>query len=370
MADDDPKTEVLETAKREKVQFVQIMFMDLVGFVKTVTIPISKLERAFNEGVVFAGSSVVGYATIEESDMRADPVAETFRVFPWTSGDLKTAGIVCNIYDSKGNRFAGDPRYVLERVVKRARDMGYVPHPGPEYEFFLFKIGPDGRPTNIPSDNGRYFEQLPGDAGEVVRKQSAFYGNLMGFDVEATHHEVAPGQHEVNIRFDQVLESADRTVIFKHGAKEIAYLNGWGLTFMAKPDHRWTGSSGHLHMSVWDPATDRSLMHDDASPAPYHMSETMRRVMGGMMALSRQLAVFIAPNINSYKRSAALSCTRSACWKARCPAGPSRCGSRLSARFSAWLAPGIPAVRRRTWWRRTHCPGSCPQPAGLPGRTP
>ncbi|MEK6987151.1 MAG: glutamine synthetase beta-grasp domain-containing protein, partial [Candidatus Thermoplasmatota archaeon] len=130
MADEDPRTHVLETATKEKVQFVQIMFMDLLGFVKTVTIPTSKLERALNEGVVFDGSSVVGYATIEESDMRAHPVPETFRVFPWTSGDLKTAGIVCNVYDAMGNRFTGDPRYILERLMKQAREMGYVPHTG------------------------------------------------------------------------------------------------------------------------------------------------------------------------------------------------------------------------------------------------
>src|SRR3972149_9336561 len=127
MTDDPTETKILETAKQEKVQFVQMQFMDLLGFVKTVTIPTTKLERALEEGVVFDGSSVVGYATIEESDMRARPVPETFRIFPWTSGALKSAGFVCNVYDAKGERFTGDPRYILERGMERARGMGYVP---------------------------------------------------------------------------------------------------------------------------------------------------------------------------------------------------------------------------------------------------
>jgi glutamine synthetase len=299
MADDDPKTEVLETAKREKVQFVQIMFMDLVGFVKTVTIPLSKLERAFEEGVVFDGSSVVGYATIEESDMRAHPVPETFRVFPWSNGDLKTAGIVCNIYDSKGNRFAGDPRYVLERVVKRARELGYVPHTGPEYEFFLFKIGPDGRPTNIPSDNGRYFEQLPGDAGEMVRKQSAFYGNAMGFDVEATHHEVAPGQHELDLRYADAMTSADRVLFLKHLIRTVALEHGLHATFMPKPIFGVNGTGMHVHQSLITPEGENAFYEPTAK---WEMSELMLHYLAGVLTHAREDCAVLASWVNSYKR--------------------------------------------------------------------
>jgi len=299
MADDDLKTAALETAKREKVQFVQIMFMDLVGFVKTVTIPISKLERAFEEGVVFDGSSVVGYATIEESDMRAHPVAETFQVFPWTNGDLRTAGIVCNIYDSKGSRFAGDPRYILERTIKRARELGYVPHTGPEYEFFLFKIGPDGRPTNVPSDNGRYFEHLPVDAGEMVRKQSAFYGNMMGFDVEATHHEVAPGQHELDLRYADAMTSADRVLFLKHLIRTVALQHGLHATFMPKPIFGVNGTGMHVHQSLITPEGENAFFEPTAK---WEMSDLMLHYLAGILAHARENCAVLASWVNSYKR--------------------------------------------------------------------
>ena len=299
MADDDPKTAALETAKREKVQFVQIMFMDLVGFVKTVTIPISKLERAFEEGVVFDGSSVVGYATIEESDMRAHPVAETFQVFPWTNGDLRTAGIVCNIYDSKGSRFAGDPRYILERTIKRARELGYVPHTGPEYEFFLFKIGPDGRPTNVPSDNGRYFEHLPVDAGEMVRKQSAFYGNMMDFDVEATHREVAPGQHELDLRYADAMTSADRVLFLKHLIRTVALEHGLHATFMPKPIFGVNGTGMHVHQSLITPEGENAFFEPTAK---WEMSDLMLHYLAGILAHARENCAVLASWVNSYKR--------------------------------------------------------------------
>ncbi|HLE54752.1 MAG TPA: type I glutamate--ammonia ligase [Thermoplasmata archaeon] len=299
MADEDPRTHVLETAKTEKVQFVQIMFMDLLGFVKTVTIPTSKLERALNEGVVFDGSSVVGYATIEESDMRAHPVPETFRVFPWTNGDLKTAGIVCNIYDAKGDRFAGDPRYILERLMKHTREMGYVPHTGPEYEFFLFKIGPDGRPTNTPSDTGRYFEQLPMDAGEMVRKKASLYGNAMGFDVEATHHEVAPGQHELDLRYADAMTSADRVVFLKHLIRTVALEHGLHATFMPKPIFGVNGTGMHVHQSLITPHGENAFYEPTAK---WEMSELMLHYLAGILAHARETCAVLASWVNSYKR--------------------------------------------------------------------
>ena len=299
MADDDPKALVLETAKREKVQFVQVMFTDLLGFVKTVAIPVSKLERAFDEGVVFDGSSVVGYATIEESDMRAHPVPETFHVFPWTSGDLKTAGIVCNVYDSKGARFTGDPRYVLERMMKRARELGYVPHTGPEYEFFLFKMGSDGLPTNIPSDHGRYFEHLPMDAGETVRKKAAVYGNAMGFDVEATHHEVAPGQHELDLRYADAMTSADRVMFLKHLIRTTALEYGLHATFMPKPVFGVNGSGMHVHQSLLAPNGENAFFDPMAK---WEMSELMLHYLAGILAYARQTCALLASWVNSYKR--------------------------------------------------------------------
>lgn len=299
MADDPTETKILELAKKEKVQFVQIQFMDLLGFVKTVTIPTTKLERALHEGVVFDGSSVVGYATIEESDMRAHPVPETFRIFPWTSGDLKTAGIVCNVYDSKGNRFTGDPRYVLERVMKQARTMGYVPQTGPEYEFFLFKMGPDGRPTATPSDSGRYFEQLPVDAGELVRKRASLYGNEMGFDVEASHHEVAPGQHELDLRYADAMTSADRVLFLKHLIRTVALEHGLHASFMPKPIFGVNGTGMHVHQSLLTPDGGNAFFDPTAK---WELSELMLHYLAGILAFARETCAVVASWVNSYKR--------------------------------------------------------------------
>ena len=284
MADDSPQVKILELAKKEKVNFVQIQFMDLLGFVKTVTIPTTKLDRALHEGVVFDGSSVVGYATIEESDMRAHPVPETFRVFPWTSGDLKTAGIVCNVYDSKGNRFTGDPRYVLEQVTKHAREMGYVPHMGPEYEFFLFKLDGNRRPTPDPSDSGRYFEHLPMDAGEAVRKKVSLYANDMGFDAEASHHEVAPGQHEIDLRYSDAMTSADRVLTLKHMIRTVALEHGLHASFMPKPLFGVNGSGMHVHQSLITPDGENAFSDPTAK---WEMSELMMHYLAGILAHAR-----------------------------------------------------------------------------------
>ena len=244
-------------------------------------------------------------------DWIASPVWDTLRLLPWLD---RTALVLADATDEEtGAEIPVSPRTMLKRQVEKAAAMGFTIKAGSELEYFVLKDSWDElaeRGWPVPRTFGYYNEDyhlLQATKAEPLHKLLRNQMTAARIPVEFSKGEAAPGQHEVNIRYEHVLESADRTVIFKHGAKEIAYLNGWGLTFMAKPDHRWTGSSGHLHMSVWDPAGSRSLMHDDASTAPYHMSETMRRFMGGMMTLSRQLAVFIAPNINSYKRFASLS---------------------------------------------------------------
>jgi len=299
MADEPVENRILDLAKREKVQFIQLQFMDLLGFGKTVSVPTTKLERALEEGVVFDGSSVVGYATIEESDMRARPVPETFRIFPWTSGALKSAGFVCNVYDAKGERFTGDPRYILERVMERARGMGYVPHTGPEYEFFLFRPGPDGRPTTTPSDTGRYFEQLPVDAGEAVRQTTCLYANEMGFDAEASHHEVAPGQHEIDLRYADAITSADRVLTLKHAIRTVALQHGLFASFMPKPIQAVNGSGMHVHQSLITPAGE-NVFHDPA--ARWEMSELMMHYLAGVLHHAREDCALLASWVNSYKR--------------------------------------------------------------------
>ncbi len=299
MAEEDPKTWVMARAKEERVKFVQLQFMDILGTVKTVTIPTTRLEKALEEGILFDGSSIVGYATIEESDLRAQPDPATFRVYPWTADDEKTAGMVCRIYDPRGERFPGDPRYVLERVMEKAAEMGYVYNTGPEYEFFLFRFDADGRPTNVPSDAGRYFDQMPLDAGEVVRKKATLYFDALGFEVEASHHEVAPGQHEIDLRYADALTSADRVLMIKHGLKAVALEHDLHATFMPKPLHGQNGSGMHVHQSLTT-LDGESAFHDPASED--ELSDRCRWFIGGVLRHDRETCGVLASWVNSYKR--------------------------------------------------------------------
>ncbi len=299
MADEDPKQAVLEKATAEQVRFVQMQFMDILGAVKTVTIPVAQFEKALDDGILFDGSSIVGYATIEESDLRAHPDVSTFRVYPWTSGDLKTAGIVCNIYDPRGERFSGDPRYVLERQMENARRLGYIFNAGPEYEFFLFRFDSDGRPTNVPSDAGRYFDQLPLDTGEIVRKKATLYFDAMGFEVEASHHEVAPGQHEIDLRYADALTSADRVLMIKHGLKTVALEHGLHATFMPKPVYGQNGSGMHVHQSLTTIEGENAFFEPTGK---YELSDTCRWFIGGVLHYARETCAVLASWVNSYKR--------------------------------------------------------------------
>jgi glutamine synthetase len=244
-------------------------------------------------------------------DWIASPVWDSVRVLPWLD---RTALVLSDTIDEETHEeIPISPRTILKGQVERAGSMGYRLKAGSEFEFYVLKDSWDDlaeKGWSVPKTFGYYNEDyhlLQATKAEPLHRLLRNQMTEARVPVEFSKGEAAPGQHEVNIAYDDVLESADRSVIFKHGAKEIAYLNGWGITFMAKPDHRWTGSSGHLHMSVWDTAGRHSLMHEKGSKRPYGMSDTMAWFLGGMMALSRELAIFIAPNINSYKRYASLS---------------------------------------------------------------
>jgi glutamine synthetase len=244
-------------------------------------------------------------------DWVAAPIWDSLRVIPWLE---KTALVLGDVVDEESHaEIPIAPRTILKRQVARAADLGFRIKAGSEFEFYVLKdsweqLSETG--WGVPRTFGYYNEDyhlLQATKAEPLHRLLRNQMTQARVPVEFSKGEAAPGQHEVNLRYDEVLESADRSVIFKHGAKEIAYLNGWGLTFMAKPDHRWTGSSGHLHMSVWDADGTRPLMHQEGSERPYGMSDTMAWFLAGMMALSRELAIFIAPNVNSYKRYASLS---------------------------------------------------------------
>ncbi len=244
-------------------------------------------------------------------DWIADPVWDTLRVLPWLE---KTALVLSDTYtDEEHQEIAVSPRTILKRQVARAAELGLTVKAGSEFEYYVLKETweESARKGWGPPERFGYYNEdyhlLQATKAEPLHRLLRNQMTEARIPVEFSKGEAAPGQHEVNIRYDHVLESADRSVLFKHGAKEIAYLNGWGISFMAKPDHTWTGSSGHLHMSIWNEDGTKPLTHDESAGRPYGMSDTFAWFVAGMMALSRELAIFIAPNINSYKRYASLS---------------------------------------------------------------
>jgi glutamine synthetase len=285
--------------------------------------------QAFLEGVIDHGAHFCTYLLGTDMEMNtpegfalmnwetgygdwiASPVWDSLRVLPWLE---KTALVLSDTVDDETHvEIPVSPRTILKRQVVAAAAMGFVVKAGSEFEYYVLRDSWDemARKGFLPPERfGTYNEDyhlLQATKAEPLHRLLRNQMTEARVPIEFSKGEAAPGQHEVNIRYDHVLESADRSVIFKHGAKEIAYLNGWGITFMAKPDHTWTGSSGHLHMSLWDAAGKRSLTNDPGAGLPYGMSRTFSHFIAGMMKFSRELAVFIAPNINSYKRYASLS---------------------------------------------------------------
>ncbi|MFB0500037.1 MAG: type I glutamate--ammonia ligase [Candidatus Hadarchaeaceae archaeon] len=291
------KSEIMQLAKKEGIKFVQMQFMDILGTVKNVTIPTTKLEKALDEGVFFDGSSVLGYATIEESDMRLKPDPDTFVVLPWLQDNMKTARIVCDVYDYEDNRFDGDPRATLQKLMKRVQKKGWMFSTAPEYEFFLFMPDERGDPTTKPSDYGGYFD-LMRDRGDNVRKEIVTYLNAMGFDVEASHHEVAPGQHEIDLAYADAITSADRVAMMKYVTKTIASKHGLYATFMPKPIFGVNGSGMHVNQSLM--AQSKSVFYDPKGT--YKLSKLALHFIGGMLKYARETCAVLASSVNSYKR--------------------------------------------------------------------
>ncbi|MBU2565301.1 MAG: glutamine synthetase family protein, partial [Candidatus Thermoplasmatota archaeon] len=291
------KENIFEKIEKEAVKFIQMQFTDILGAVKNVTIPSEKLGKAVDEGVFFDGSSVLGYATIEESDMRLMPDLNTFLILPWTNNDLKTARFLCNIYDSKGKRFEGDPRYILEKVVRKAKEMGYSAKAGPEYEFFFLNMDENGNPVPKPSDSGGYFD-LMRDKGDNVRKEIVMYLNKMGFDVEASHHEVAPGQHEIDLTYSDIITSADRVTMMKYVTKTIALKHNLYATFMPKPLFGECGSGMHVHLSLIKKG--ENVFYE--KKGRYELSKNASYFIGGILKYAKETCAVLASWVNSYKR--------------------------------------------------------------------
>jgi len=299
LSDNPNKEEILDLVKKEQVDFVNIQFTDLYGVIKAVTIPAEKLGAVIDDNVWFDGSSILGFSRICESDMFLKPDLKTFAILPWSRSDKAvTARIIGDVYMPDGKPFEGDPRYVLKRAVAEADKLGYKYFIGPEFEFFLFARDERGKLKPLPHDEGGYFDQTT-DMAAGIRQAMAQNMKEVGLEVEALHHEVAPGQHEIGIRFQEVLEMADCAITLRLVIKETAARMGLHATFMPKPVFGINGSGMHVHQSLFK---DGKNAFFDEKDQQYHLSEVARQFMAGQLRHVREMNAVINPTVNSYKR--------------------------------------------------------------------
>jgi glutamine synthetase len=302
------KDDVFASAEQARVRFVSLQFTDIMGVVKNVHIPFHKFGDAVDHGLWFDGSSVEGFARIHESDMFLDPDLSTFGIIPWERGENSTAKVICDVYTPDGEPFAGDPRAVLRRQLKRAEDKGFRYMTGPELEFFMlqrrrpngFEVEGNALPIEpLPHDQAGYFD-LTTDEAANVRKEMVEALEELGIVVEASHHEVAIGQHEIDFKYDDALRTADNAVTFRTTLKAIAQQHGLYATFMPKPFYGINGSGMHTHQSLWSCDGNTNLFHD--SNDEYQLSQVARGFMAGLLAHARGMIAVLAPLVNSYKR--------------------------------------------------------------------
>ncbi len=293
--------EKMEQAKSSGIRFVQLQFTDIIGAVKAVTIPIHQLEGSVRHGTWFDGSSIEGFTRIAESDQYLMPDMGTFGEIPWQRGDgpRGTARVICDVFTPNGEPFAGDPRNVLRRQVDRARKLGYVVNTGPELEFFLFRRDETGKIAPLPHDQAGYFD-FSTDLAQEIRQDMVDALEAFGIRVEAAHHEVAEGQHEIDFEYADALRTADNAITFKFALKAIAQQHGLYATFMPKPIHGINGSGMHTHQSLWSLADERNAFADGDNP--YGLSDVARSYMAGILAHARGMIAVLAPLVNSYKR--------------------------------------------------------------------
>ena len=294
-------TEISKKVKEDNIKFISLQFTDVTGSVKSVDIPIEHLDRALEEGIWFDGSSVEGFARIQESDMRLVVDPDTYAVLPWSPEDLKRARFFCDIHQPNGEPFDGNPRNVLKRVLKTIQEQGMVYNVGAEPEFFLFKRTGD-QPENIhpvPHDVGGYFDFSAVDEAVRVRTEIMDAISSMGLDVEMGHHEVALGQHEIDFRFSDALKAADNVVTMKYAVKAIAAKHGLVASFMPKPIFGINGSGMHAHQSIYD-KDGNNLFYDPQ--AEFFLSEFGRQFIAGQLAHARGMSAVLSPTVNSYKR--------------------------------------------------------------------
>lgn len=299
MRKDYTKEQILKMADESDVRYVRLQFTDLLGVIKNVEIPVDQLPKALDNKIMFDGSSIEGFVRIEESDMYLIPDRSTWLVFPWGTELGKVARLICDIQLPDGTPFAGDPRGVLKRVLKQAKDLGYDTfNVGPEPEFFLFKLDAQGRPTSEVNDEGGYFDWAPLDLGENCRRDITLTLESMGFAIEASHHEVAPGQHEIDFQYADAVEAADNIATFRLVVKTIARKYGLHATFMPKPVYGINGSGMHCHVSLFQGG--RNAFYDEADEIG--LSLTARHFLAGVLNHARAFTAVTNPLVNSYKR--------------------------------------------------------------------
>jgi glutamine synthetase len=292
------KEDIIKIAKSQNVRFIRLQFTDLLGTIKNVEIPVSQLEKALDNKMMFDGSSIEGYVRIEESDMYLYPDLDTWVVFPWVVED-RIARLICDIYLPDGSPFPGDPRGILKNALKDAEAMGFTAmNVGPEPEFFLFKTDANGNPSLELNDQGGYFDLAPMDLGENCRRDIVLILEEMGFEIEASHHEVAPGQHEIDFKYADAIKAADQIQTFKLVVKTVARQHGLHATFMPKPLFGVNGSGMHCHQSLFTGTTNSFYDENDK----LGLSSVARYYMAGILHHARAFAAITNPTVNSYKR--------------------------------------------------------------------
>ncbi|MBD5083011.1 MAG: type I glutamate--ammonia ligase [Clostridiales bacterium] len=295
------KEDILKDAVDKNVEFVRLQFTDVFGLMKNVSLTVSQLEKALDNECMFDGSSIDGYVRIDESDMYLRPDLDSWALFPWrTFGGKTTARLICSVYKADQTPFMGDPRNVLKKVIDEAAEMGYGFNVGPELEFFLFKKDENGNPTTEMTDLGGYFDLNPIDAGENCRRDICLALEDMGFEIEASHHEVAESQHEIDFRFGDVMTTADRCMTFKHVVKTYATKHGLHATFMPKPVYGINGSGMHTNMSLYRLADGSNAFADKDDELG--LSKEAYAFIAGVIAHVKGIAAFSNPLVNSYKR--------------------------------------------------------------------
>ncbi len=338
------KEQIIKIVKEEDIKFIRMQFTDIFGQLKNVAITASQLEKALNNQIMFDGSSIEGFVRLEESDQCLYPDLDSFVIFPWRPQHGKVARLICDVYNPDGTPFVGDPRGVLKNVLAKAKSMGFDTfNVGPEAEFFLFQTDDEGKPTTQTNDEAGYFDLGPLDHGESTRRQICLALEEMGFEIEASHHEVAQGQHEIDFKYQDALHCADSVMTFKLAVKVMAQQNGLHATFMPKPIFGIAGSGMHINMSLFKKG--KNVFYDEKGEK--QLSDTAYHFIAGVLHHMKGMAAITNPLVNSYKRLV--------------PGYEAPC-------YMAWSASNrsalirIPAARGQATRMELRCPDPCCNP--------